>query len=147
MHGPTPRDLIDGLQDAINTEVYPTIREENAQRQLKAAIRVLQRLSRSWLTYGQWDDKDTTDYRRVLRKIGEDVRGIALPGDERLSRLEEIVYTSSSLFELQDVSVALERGLRAESTLLESERQRHLTSLRRLHLSTTGRALAATGLK
>lgn len=101
---PTPGELLASVADTLATIVEPTVADEHARRQLRAATHVLRRLAATWDLYPRGVADDVTDMSATLRTIEgllnghvsqrlsdadatfQDVEGFNEPGLQALAR-------------------------------------------------------------
>lgn len=74
---PDPGQLLAGLQKALARGVLPKLEDAGARRQLKAALHMLGRLSRSWDLPHELLRADNEDIEQVLSGLGGDIEDVA----------------------------------------------------------------------
>lgn len=68
---PSPGDLLRGLREGLKSSVLPALPKGVAQRQLKAALHLLDRLERSWDLMGAHLAADNRDIETTLGAIAD----------------------------------------------------------------------------
>jgi hypothetical protein len=161
---PTAGELLEGVSAALRRSVLPALPPGDAERQLKAALHVLDRLRRSWDLLPPYLESDNADMRDTLRTILDAVAGrhgaplsrMASLADGLTPRPDECTpvrginarsLASAAVMnnELQAMVVTLAQWLGEPAQLEDSGLAGQREALSRLYRRMTERALEAWG--
>jgi hypothetical protein len=161
---PTAGELLEGVSAGLRRSVLPALPPGDAERQLKAALHVLDRLRRSWDLLPPYLESDNADMRDTLTGIVASVAGRhgALPSSVaslasgfaprpdqstpvRGVNARSLAWAAMMNDELQARVVTLARWLAEPAQLEDLGLDGQRETLRRLYRRMTERALEAWG--